>query len=160
MRFELEFKGGEHLARTLRALPEALTRKEVIGALKLGGEPIATLMMALAPRRTFSARQRALAHTGYVSLEHLADSIKIRPLSPSRVARAGRDPDTDFAVEIGPTRAHFYGFFLEHGTAHIAARPFARPAFDDGAPSALRAVGKRLWAIVRAHALTGAGGRA
>lgn len=150
--FEMEFKGGDELARALRALPECLTRKVMIDTLKEAGQPIADLMRILAPRRKFTKRERAEAHSGYIQLEHMADSIKIQPLSPSRVSRAGRDPDQDFAVEIGPTRAHYYGFFQEHGTRHHGAQPFARPAFDDGAPSALRIIGKRLWEVVAREA--------
>ena len=126
----------------------------MLAILHEAGQPIADLMRILAPRRSFSARERAEAHTGYTSLEHMADSIAMRAFSPSRTARAGRDPDHDHAIEIGPTRAHFYAFFLEHGTAHMGARAFARPAFDDGAPSALRIIGKRLWEVVRDEAKT------
>jgi HK97 gp10 family phage protein len=43
---------------------------------------------------------------------------------------------------VGPTRRGFYGYYLEWGTRFIAARPWMRPAFAQGAQSALNAANR------------------
>jgi HK97 gp10 family phage protein len=48
-------------------------------------------------------------------------------------------------VAVGPTKAGFYGSFQEFGTAHHAAQPFARPAFDLTAQQSLQILVAVMW---------------
>lgn len=129
------FEGGDELAVALRAQSEALTRKVVIDALTEGGEPIRAAAEARAPRGE--------------GPEHLAENIVITPIRDSSTSRSGRDPESDFAVKIGPTTPFFYGLFAEIGTGRQAAKPWLRPAFDSLAGQSLGIIGRELWSTVR-----------
>lgn len=136
--FQMTIHGGEELAQRLNALPPALTRKVVIGALLAGAEPI-----RVRAERYFTRRGTA---------PHLAHNIVARAVTRVGSTAGGRWRATDedeYAVAIGPTKDHFYGLFHEYGTVRHGATPFMRPAFDSGAPEALGIVGQRLWDALR-----------
>jgi hypothetical protein len=57
--------------------------------------------------------------------------------------------DDTAGVEIGPLQEFFYGYFFEFGTVKLAARPFARPAFDHGQGPALRILERELWTAIQ-----------
>lgn len=133
------FDGGDQLADALDAQADGLKRPIVIGALTEGAEPIRAAAEARAPRGE--------------GPDHLADHIVISPVSNSSTSRTGRDPETDFAVKIGAERHFFYGLFAEIGSAHQAARPWLRPAFDSLAGQSLGIIGRELWSAVRATAI-------
>lgn len=135
--FTMRIDGGDELATRLNSLPEAVSKKVQVAALKEGGEPIRLAMAANAPRGDRTP--------------HLADNISIS------VARSEDRDDDAFGVAVGPSKAVFWAGFQEFGTAHQPARPFARPAFDSKAPAALGIVGQRLWDALRKQSGTFSG---
>lgn len=138
MQVSWKFEGGQELARALDKLPDALKRPTVIGALKKAGEPIRAAAEARAPKGD--------------GPEHLADHIAISAIPDSSTSRGGRDPETDFAIKIGPTSQFFYGLFAELGTAHQPARPWLRPPFDALAGPSLGVIGRELWKAIKGAA--------
>jgi HK97 gp10 family phage protein len=136
----MRFEGGEELARTLRSLPEAVTKTVVLKALRDGAEPIRHLAGLHAPRSPHAP--------------HLADSMTISVASRVGTVQGGRWRDVDageYAVAVGPAKDFFYGMFQEWGTVHHGAQPFMRPAFDSGVPAGLGIIGQQLWAAIRAR---------
>lgn len=117
-----QFDGGQALAAALAGLSDRLSRRLLFEALTDAAEPMRAAMARNAPRRG-----------GGVTL---ADEILIK---------AARVPSGVPAVAVGPSTGAFYGGFLEFGTAHASARPFARPAWDSQASAVTAAMGRSLW---------------
>lgn len=121
--------GGVGLVRKLKSLPRQLDQKALKDAVHAGAEPIQHLMSALAPRGT--------------PAEPNLSNVVVTDVKSREPMRA--------AVWIGPSRDAFYAYFVEFGTKHMAAQPFARPAFDREASSTQLALADEVWdAIVRA----------
>lgn len=123
MKFGVRQFGGDDLERRLNALSASDKRAVLLAALKVAAEPMRDRMQTLAPRGP--------------DAPHLADNIGVSVV---------REKDSDaVAVAIGPTKDFFYGWFLEHGTVHMAARPFVRPAFDATAQASLDVLSQEIW---------------
>ena len=125
----LRMTGGTELVRTLKAIPRELDRRTLMEAVHAGAEPIRDLMSTLAPR-------------GDPAEPNLSNIVvtEVRSQEPHRAA-----------VWIGPSRDAFYAYFVEFGTRFMAARPFARPAFDREASSTQVVLAEEVWqAILRA----------
>lgn len=125
-------QGLSDLARNLESLPARVSTSVQLSALRTGAEPIRKAMEDKAPQRP--------------PKPDLKDEIVV---SQAR----GQDAQ-EKAVSIGPSKARFYGSFLEYGTAYMAAQPFARPAFDENWRQALDLIRVQLWAALAARGLS------
>lgn len=130
---------GLQLARALRTLPEAVSKKVVLEALTNAAQPVRALMQNMAPRAP--------------GAPDIADHIAVS--RATRIDGERRD-ESELAVAIGPERDFFYGYFLEWGTVKMAARPFARPAFDAGVNTSLQFLGGALWTAIKRRAASNA----
>ena len=120
----MKFAGGAELAAELNKLPTRLSRSLVRESLRYAAERhLQPAMSRLAPRDTGGGR-------------HLADEILVR---------TAHGPGGLPAVAVGPSRGTFYGGHLEFGTMKMAARPFARPAFDQTSEAMLQTIARDLW---------------
>jgi HK97 gp10 family phage protein len=131
------FDGGEELARTLTALPAALSYRVLIEGLKEAAEPMRSAMGRNAPREP--------------GAPDLADNMGISVASRLGSTSGGRwqaREEGQAAVAVGPTKNFFYGLFQEYGTKRHGAHPFARPAFDSEAPKALEIMKRVYWTIL------------
>jgi HK97 gp10 family phage protein len=127
VKFSIEIKGGEELAKNLDKLSIAPQKRIVREALRAGAEPMRLYMEQQAPR-------------GDPAAPNLAQSMAISSAMPI---------EGDIAtVKVGPTRDVHYGRFQEFGTARHSAQPFMRPAFDSKAEQSVRIVQNELWRLV------------
>lgn len=119
----IKFDGGKELLGALNQLSARLSKKLLMEALTEAAEPLRDRMEVNAP----------------VSAEapHLRDVIVIRPARGLDVRET--------AVAVGATKAGFYGSLQEFGTAHHAAQPWARPAFEATHQECLRVLSDVLW---------------
>jgi HK97 gp10 family phage protein len=131
MKVSMTFSGGQELAKTLNALPGAVSLKVQRDALRLAAEPMRAEAAILAPRGP--------------DAPHIAENIVIG--IPSK----GLEDVSDEAavVAVGPEKRYFYGAFWEFGWIHHAAHPFMRPAFDTKAPVSLSILGRELWNAIQ-----------
>lgn len=135
------FQGGQELDKALMALPAAMEHDLVIEALLEVAEPIRADAASRAPRAKGGG-------------QHLADHIIAAETTLTTEGKRGRMRSVEaheHTVAIGPSyqpRDFFYGFFQEHGTVKHPAQPFLRPAFDHGAPRALKQLGGILWRLI------------
>ena len=127
----VKLEGFAELDRALRLLPEKMQKAPIRSSMRKVGDKLAADM------RSRVARSR-------VHSKHIGDAIEIRGIK-QKVANA-------VGLAIGPTRAFFYGFFIEKGTSRHAAQPWARPAFDAWAPTALRELRVILWKRIQSAA--------
>ena len=137
MKASFSLSGGPDLAKRLQQLPDALSRDVQLAALKAGAEPIRAAAAVKAPR-------------SHGPGPHMADDIVIGVTSAAKLEKQGRFTET--VVVVGPSHTphdHFYGLFQEYGTAHHAAQPFMRPAFDTEAQASLARILAALWAKIR-----------
>lgn len=128
----MQFEGGKELADALGQLSPRVSRKVQKEALMDAAEPMRRRMEQLAPR---APGKPDLADHMVISSERGVDAQEV-------------------VVAVGPSKSFFYGSFQELGTAHHPAHPFARPAFDQKAESALKLFADAVWL-----ALTGRGVR-
>lgn len=135
MRVEMKTSGFDELQQKLRALPDALSTRVQVAALKAGAEPIRDTAAALAPRDEEGGPP------------HLADNIVIATV-PKREMEANGLFD-QVGVAVGPTVKVFWGLFQEIGTAFHAAQPFMRPAFDSNVRKSQRIVAIEAWNAIR-----------
>lgn len=120
----VKFEGGKELLAALQQLPQRVGKRFQREALVHAAEPMAKAMSIHAPR-------------GNPHPPNLKDEILIRN---SR----GKDAQ-ETVIAVGPSNRAFYGGFQELGTAHHAAQPFARPAFDETWMEALRRFAADCW---------------
>jgi HK97 gp10 family phage protein len=139
----VKFDGGLELARTLAALPEAVSRKVQTDALVAGGERIRKRAAELAPRGTEPGPD-------------LADYILCTPVKrTSSEIEAG----VDATAGIGVPKRFFYDVMLEFGTKHAPrAQPFYRPALDEAGPLAIKTIAAELWAALAKRGAVGSRG--
>jgi len=124
MQVGLKVVGASGIAGALDAMREGVGRPVLVEALRRAAEPMRARMSADAPRSQ--------------DAPHLADHIAI---SEVRAIGGVALDEYEAAVAIGPTGAFFYGSFLEFGWVHHPqARPFVRPAFDEGVEKATQRV--------------------
>lgn len=128
---DIKVTGFTELEQALRQLPEEIAGKTLASALRTASQPIAT-----------HAKETAVLSDHPSKVGHMADSIKVRALKEETVN------DLESSFWIGPDRKHFYGLFWEFGTRHQRARPFLRPAWDEGKDRALDSFGKALWTAI------------
>lgn len=116
----VRIEGGQELERNLAQLSARLSERLQIDALKEAAEPMRKAMSVKAPWEPGKPDLRDMMNI----------SAKLRG---------------QMAVAVGPSRRGFYGSFQEFGTKHHAAQPFARPAFDETAMTALKLLSASLW---------------
>lgn len=116
---KLTLAGGEAIERALRELGGKIAGRLGENAVRAG----ARVLLA-------DAKRRAPVKTGA-----LKKSL--------RVFRHVDRKTGERTVYVG-TRLH-YGRMAETGTARQPARPYLRPALDEGGPAATDATGKNLW---------------
>lgn len=119
-------KGGDVLARRLRALDAKVARAALQGALEAGAVIVRDDARRRVPRRTGT----------------LADNIDTETTAKG----------TKGVAKIGYAPVAFYGKFLELGTRYMGARPHLRPALDANQGRAVAAVADHLRRAVDAAA--------
>jgi len=124
--------GFDKLEAALKQLPAKMARKDGGSALKFGANVIADLA-------------RSIVRVSDIDEPHIRDNIVVQLQRASNDAQRTCLIGFDKAVSY---RAHF----LEFGTSKMQARPFMRPAIEQGAEEAIRIVGQRLWDAVAAAA--------
>jgi len=123
----LQMLGAAELERLLRRTPKRIQGRVVRNATRAGAVIFRRKAKAKAPKRSGQLRRGIIMRS-----------------------RRGRDRD-EFRVVVGlrsgkrSAGGAFYGLFEEYGTKHHRARPFMRPAFDEGKDQAATAVIDRLW---------------
>lgn len=131
MKGALRLEGGKEVAKALETLSKRVSKRVQRDALEMAGEPMRRSMARRAPHEP--------------GPPDLRDTMVMS-------AAQGQDAN-EVAVAIGPSRSGFYGSFQELGTAHHPAQPFARPAFDEHAPDALRTIGDAFWTALASAGL-------
>ena len=112
--------GMDALLDRLAGVESLVTQKRIIArAIRAGAEPIRARAEELAPIETGVLRE----------------SMTINVTEQSATEAIGK---------IGPARRGFYGTFDEFGTAHQAAQPFLRPAYDERLAEAVGIISETL----------------
>lgn len=127
----MRFEGGKELDAALKSLSTRVSRKIQREALYDAAEPMRRAMAAKAPR-------------GDPRPPNLKDTLTI---SDAREEGAQ-------AVAVGPSKAAWYGSFQEFGTANHPAQPFARPAFDEKAETALQILAREIWTALASRGVS------
>jgi HK97 gp10 family phage protein len=125
----LGVEGLKEIDRALAQLGAALSERVVEAALIEAAEPMRVAMGNLARR-------------GMGAGPHLADQMLAARTDEHDLG------DTGVVIEVGPElrpRDFFYGYFLEYGTQHAQAFPFARPAFDETRDQVVQRLIDELW---------------
>ena len=120
----IKYEGGRELDAALKQLSARVSRRLLIEGLTESAEPMRDRMEDLAPRDPETPFD-------------LKENIVIQ-------RSLGQDAQ-EAAVIVGPTKRAYYGGLQEFGTAHHAAQPFARPAFDQTWRVCLAVLGSSLW---------------
>lgn len=124
MKMKVRIEGTDKIARNLRAMGKALTRKTLKPIMREHLQPIADDMRANAARGT----------------GELADSIRVSDrLSKAQRAKLERIAPVEMYVGPGPLPQAIQ---VEFGNSHQPAEPFIRPAFDMGADAAMEGIAK------------------
>jgi len=144
----LRIDGGQMLAKGLMQLSDSVRGKVLRESLREAAEPMRTTMQHLAP-----------VEEGKPDIaDHMVVS-RITKIGDVDGGAAERKNDTEEAVAVGPEKGPlYYGGFLEFGTAKMSAQPFARPAFDQDAPKALRILTDSLGRALMKRGVSGSRG--
>lgn len=138
--------GLKEFEASLAELGKATARNVMIRALEDSAEEIAEPMRRNAPVRfgnlkesiIVSAKSVSKAGKSAFAAALRAGASRSQAGAAAKLANKGaKGKDTFSQVFVGPTLDGFYGALQEFGTSRQAAKPFARPAFDEGAPGAL-----------------------
>lgn len=129
--FQFRLDGLKDLDRNLKQLPRAMAKATWRRILKKAAMPVKSDAEANAP----------VGPTG-----NLASSIAVGTrLNASQKRMVGTEPDavTLYIGTTWPTGAH--GHLQEFGTAHHAAQPFLRPAWDRNRMQVLASISDDAW---------------
>ena len=119
-----DVEGLDGLLSKLEGLDSLVKRKNaIVRALRAGAEPIRARAGELAPFRTGRLKE-------------------------SMMITVSDQTATGAIAKIGPSREAPYGSPNEFGTAHMAAHPFLKPAYDEKVGEATRIIGERLAAEI------------
>lgn len=115
-----------------------------------GASEFKRLLDELPGRASKQVQREILEHAAEPMRQDMEDTVAYEPGKPDirddMVISTARGQDSkETAVAVGPNRRGFYGSFLEFGTAHMAAQPFARPAFDRNYGQALEIMRDEIW---------------
>lgn len=125
MKGGMTLEGGAEMAKALASLSMAMSRRVMSEELVDAAGPMQDRMGELAPEDPDDPPI------------HLKHEIVIQ------VVR-GEDK-REVSVAVGPSKRGWYGSMQEFGTAHHAAQPFARPAFDQTWAAVVMRFGSGLW---------------
>jgi HK97 gp10 family phage protein len=120
-----QLAGWDTVAARLREVGQELglkrIRRALVGALYRAAWLYLNRVKATAPRAAADAKiwRRKKWPTKPV---HMADAWR------AKVVRS--EDDEDVAVMASIPRSHYWAVFVEFGTRHMRARPFARPSFS------------------------------
>ncbi len=124
MKMKVRIEGTDKIARNLKAMGKALTRKTLMPVLRENVQPIADDMRAAAPKAS----------------GELADSIRVtNRLSKTQRSKLQRIAPVEIYAGPGPLPQAIQ---KEFGNVREAPEPFIRPAFDAGVDRALRGIAK------------------
>jgi HK97 gp10 family phage protein len=131
---DISITGGRELYDQLRGLADKLVANVLTGAAYAGLKPIRDLARAKVPILDIEA-----SHGPHAPGE-LLEGI--------RLTRSRSRDRNSVGARLGITRDVYWGHFVEYGTRHAAAKPFMRPAADEGRDESVRAfveyAGKRV----------------
>lgn len=125
----VELLGFSEIEVALRELPKKVQKTTARSALRKAALPLKADMESRVRRSKVPP--------------HIAENI---------VIKSAKDERFNVTLAVGPTRKFFYGFWIEKGTPTLAAQPWARPAFDGWAPSALEILGAAFWKRIESAA--------
>ena len=144
MKIDAEVTGFEDLEELLRSLPEVAQRKVYRQALSAAATPILTLARRKAPTEKIRRNTVKKLNRRGSALGELTVSI---------VTRKAYNPVTGVGSrKIRPygDKDAFYSVWYEFGSRTIAAKPYMRPAYDEGKAAALEKFRKTLKARLEA----------
>ena len=162
---QIKLKGFDELARQLRALPEKIAQKELTAALREAAKPTLDEARKLAP---VAAQRTRWVNPGLLRRSIIIKNFKVRGLGPfSRGVSVGvrklslkkrrgqkiarRLTKLAKGTSLGASyNDPYYWYFIERGTAHMAARPFLRPAFNKHQSQFLESLREKLKARIEA----------
>lgn len=131
--FSMRVEGTRAFAATLNTLSTRVRKSVLHEALEDGAEPIRALMARYAPHEPGPPDIR----------ENMVISRMLRNLDAS--GGFVRNDEFQATVAVGPAKGFRYGIHQEYGTERHGAQPFARPAFDQGAPMAIPIISQSIW---------------
>lgn len=172
MRVSAKLHGFKELEASLMQLEKQATRKTVVrNTLKKAGEPVATAMKAKAPVDEGDLRDSIIVGTkikGEVGKAAYSKAMRqgfdkaaaVRSMRDARRAAKGTMPPV--IMYVGPGEKAFHAHLVEFGTAPhanggmfagtmhpgTAAKPFARPAWDEKKDEALSIISDELRAQI------------
>jgi HK97 gp10 family phage protein len=108
-------EGAKELDAALAALDTEVSTRLGVRATRASAASLQVKLKAVAPYRPGTRERRGKDYG------HLRDNIGVRK---------GRSRNTNYVVFDVTTKDAFWGYFLEFGTIHMAAQPWARPAVE------------------------------
>ncbi len=150
---KVKIEGLRELGAALRELGDEVSKRVIFAATLKSAAVVRARARELAPK---SDRPHRVGRGGpVVQPGNLAAGIATKRLKQFKTGRA------DYEVRWKAKRKGdpFYGLFQEFGTAHHAAQPFMRPAFDQTKEQALQTMQDTLKKRIAAAAKRAAKGR-
>lgn len=133
VKISASISGSKELQDALMQLPKATSKSVMVRALKKAAAPTAALAADLAPRDTGD----------------LSKSIQVTTQLSRRQKAALRSKTDEAVVYVGPTgKSGALAHLIEFGTAHSAAHPFMRVAWDRTKGTAASLIERELWAAL------------
>lgn len=115
-------EGLRELDTALAALPGAVGRKVVQRALRRAARPVADEAKARVRRQTTPTRRGGVRIGSRTANKWGFDKSLAQSIAVRTDMKAAQSPSETF-LAIGPARSHFYGAFVERGTAARPGRP-------------------------------------
>lgn len=128
-----KMEGLAELQRAMDELAEDMRGKVARAGLRAGAEVIRKLAEAKAPKGTGNLKQNIVARR--VRKPDRAMEQAIVTVRRGKVTAKQKERGIDDA---------FYAYYVEHGTVKMGAKPFLRPAFEQGKEGAAEAIADRL----------------
>jgi len=141
-RLRIEMRGWDELKKGLEQLGPELATRAGKSAIRAGAKALSEEVKAATPvgdddtSRTYRNKSGESVTVDY---GHMRDNIKVK---------MGRPKKAFNVVAIVTFGSAFWARFLEYGTVKMAAKPFAKPAFDNASIIVLEKVKTSLGASI------------
>lgn len=147
MELKIQIEGLNELKQAFDLLPKRVAARAASKSVRAGAKPILKAAKAKVPKDTHNLENSIASKI----LNKNRDAMNVAAIIGPRV-KYRRVTNKTSAKYNDKVNDGFYGYFVEHGTRKMRARPWLRPAFDENKVAAQQAIVNTIGEAIQAEA--------
>lgn len=138
----IQLEGFEEFLNAVKQMPDKMKKREITGIMKMNLRPVVKAIKTNTPvsgythvRKTKNVYHKRTGELKRASVTHTYESGNLKRSIGVKAFTKGDNPTVFAGIQKGKNDG-WYGFFVERGTKHIAARNFIAQAAAVSVPTA------------------------